>query len=877
MDRHHLLFFVIFILPNLTFGQNWAKLNKESLAYYNDGQYEAAMPAMQLTLQLAERKYSKSSKQYVTTLTNYAYLQKALGDMPGALVSFQSLCSLSQSVYGKTSIEYVESLNSKANLFLTTASYDSTEVTLNKGLEIILAQVKAQNKYYKKNILKFFNALISNQTSLASLYYHRGQTNSAIDVLEEQIASLERSYPNYVSTSKDYYFLLSNLSTYYLNTGRTGEAKELLVRCLAFEENNAGIASSQYYHLQNNLGSIYRSSDQLDSAQAIWQSAESKLAGSDLVGSEIHLILLTNLGELNLETENYAMASHYLQTSKKLHEQRAGLIPNLYQTTIFNLAEVYRWQGKYPPADSLYQQLIAEITRSIVHEFTYLNEEEKRAFYNNQLTYINTYLSFAFEISNLLPLQESDTPYINPALGGQLYNLQLTTKAIILNSSSKVKRQIIHGNDDELISTYERWESKKNQLATLYSSGSGQPEHLQALVAETAWLERKLSRSSAQFRKGFVINEFTWQDVQSKLEDNEAAVEMIRILDGLAYLAVIITPQTKMPVLSMAISTRSKKLDKEFYNHYKNAIKYKVEDTLSYQVYWQAIRDTIIAHSKGAIMPKKIYFSGDGIYSQINLNTLYNKKTKHYLIDETEIHLLTNTRDLVENSTSSRQSNASKTAVLFGDPEYSLDKNDLSGPFAPLPGTSLEIDQINEHLLANGWETKVYKGSAATVSNLKANGNMRILNLATHGFFNRANADNFYDILLSSGLAFVGANDNFSYLDEDGSLTAYETVNLDLDSTELVVLSACESGKGDYHPGDGVYGLQRAFTVAGATSIIMSLWKVNDTATQELIVDFYRRWIPNKDRRQAFREAQQELRKKYPEPFYWGAFIMLGN
>jgi CHAT domain-containing protein len=873
----YLLLFIFFLLSLSVNAQNWAELNKESVAYYHDGLYEAAKPAMQLTLALAEKKYGQASKQYVTTLTNYAYLQKALGDMPGSLTSFQSLCFLSRSVYGNTSIEYVQSLNSKANLFLSTGNYDSTEVNLNKALEIILDQVEGQKKYYQRNIIKFFNALVSNQTSLASLYYNRGQTNYAIGILERQISSMEVSFQEYVSTDKDYYFLLSNLSTYYLQTGRTGEAKELLMQCIAFEENNIGTTSSQYYHLQNNLASIYRSINQLDSALAIWQLAENKLANSDLIGSEIHLIILTNLGELNLETENYLLATSYLQTSKKLHEQRAGLIPNLYQTTIFNLAEAYHWQGKYPQADSLYQQLMAGLTRRIIHEFTYLNEEEKRAFYNDQLVYIDTYLSFAFEISNLLPMQDSETPYTNPTLGGQLYNLQLTTKAIILSSSSKVKRQILNGEDEELKNTYELWESKKNQLATLYNSGNGQPKQLQALAAETEWLERKLSRSSARFKKGFVVNEISWQDVQSTLEHDEAAVEMIRILDGLAYLAVIITPQTEMPVLSMAISTRSKKLDDEFYNHYKNAIKYKVADTLSYQVFWQAIRDTIIAHSEGRQMPKKIYFSGDGIYSQINLSTLYNKTTKHYLIDETEIHLLTNTKDLVENKNHITRVTGAKKAVLFGNPKYSLQNDDQTGPFAPLPGTSIEIDQINKHLLENGWQTKVYQGSAATVSNLKENSNMRILNLATHGFFNRANADNFYDILLSSGLAFVGVNNNFSFLDEDGILTAYETVNLDLDSTELVVLSACESGKGNYHPGEGVYGLQRAFTVAGAANIIMSLWKVDDIATQELMVSFYRHWIPGNEKRTAFIKAQQELRLKYPEPFYWGAFVMIGN
>jgi CHAT domain-containing protein len=166
----------------------------------------------------------------------------------------------------------------------------------------------------------------------------------------------------------------------------------------------------------------------------------------------------------------------------------------------------------------------------------------------------------------------------------------------------------------------------------------------------------------------------------------------------------------------------------------------------------------------------------------------------------------------------------------------------------------------------------------------------RVIHLATHGFFlpDRPSAPGerfrggLESALLRSGLVLAGANTwlaGYTTLPRagDGLLTAEEVTGLDLLGTELVVLSACETGLGDVSAGEGVFGLRRSFQLAGAATVVMSLWKVPDDPTRELMEAFYRHLLAGAPRAEALRQAQLQTRSRYPDPQHWGAFILQGD
>ena len=409
----------------------------------------------------------------------------------------------------------------------------------------------------------------------------------------------------------------------------------------------------------------------------------------------------------------------------------------------------------------------------------------------------------------------------------------------------------------------------------------------------------------------------------SNLESNEVFLDILNIPksqeESNNYYAYVIKESN---LTSQLVDLGSVSYFDSSYHNYSNYTKkrpsrneFNNEDkrhgNICYENFWSKLEPYLEGVST-------VYFSPEGVYSKINPNVLYDSTTSSFLIDKYDIVYVSNVEDFVHQKENIQlyERPDDLHAVLVGNPTFLLGEEDVvfasnenpsrainqdeldslqrGASLSQLPATQTEIYLISDNLKSKGWDVELISGVDATETRVKSIEAPKILHIATHGFFfedqemikrsNMISADNKKAVanpMTRSGLIFSGAENTMNgeiLADDNGWLNSYEASLLNLRGTELVVLSACETGSGDVQNGKGVYGLQRAIRVAGAESLIMSMWEVDDKATQELMTYFYDYWIDkNKTKKEAFKEAQQKIREKYKHPYYWGAFIMLGE
>ena len=539
----------------------------------------------------------------------------------------------------------------------------------------------------------------------------------------------------------------------------------------------------------------------------------------------------------------------------------------------------------------------SEYLQSLVNKtFAFTSAEERRHFW--------AYFEYYFPILNFLAYQTGQPELIN-----QIYNNILVEKGLLLRTTNNLRDQILSSGNNEDIALYDKLLQIRNLLPSLSQYDA------KIAKAEIERIDKYLTKQYSSYASFINSNEIKWTEIQNHLQDNDIAIEFYNIpevqwhedgSDGdgkYRYCAVTLRKGYDTPhIIPLFTEDKLDVIDNEDL----------YETDIVYNLIWKPLEEEL----KGV---KNIYFAADRELHKMGIE--YAPTTDGNNIgDQYNIHRLSSTRVLAENKGNGQKANA----VLYGGLKYDMDKDSLvavsrSGDYHPtsasraftdenlrygvkyLPATLKEVEDISHNFTNKPRIITDINGTEESFKSL-AGTPVDIIHLATHGFFwsdeeakkrdyvsflkNTKTQQSSEDYaLLRSGLFFSGANIGLMGKPlpddvEDGVLTALELSNMNLGNVDMVVMSACETGLGETS-GEGVFGLQRGFKLAGANTLLMSLWKVDDTATQLLMTEFYRNYLSGKSKQESLRLAQQFLRnytdgeEGYSDPKYWAAFILL--
>ncbi len=931
-------------MPGKIFSQTPDSLKDSIQFYVKIGQFEKAIPFAERRIEKRRAEKGEQSIEYAASLNSLGDLFIRCRRVKEALPYLRK----GLDIWKATSHEKDPTLSIPYNTlglyYFTIGDYRKAEPYYIQALEIRKETMKEENP-----------AIAACLDNLGSTYQKLGDFGKAekylLESLELRKKHLGQTHPNVATSCNNVAILFlemgnfSKSESFYLQAIEIGK-KELIPDhpVLAIYNNNLGglyrvqkkFALAEWYELEslrirkknlhendpdlsvsyNSLGSIYSDIGNFKKAEFYFLKTLENLR---LNFSENHIDLAAakfNLGALANKTKKFRKAENLVLEAFLCRKRVLGDNHPLLAETAMMLGDIYLNLNDYKKAEAFFLWANEKNLEQTRRYFPFLSSFEKEKFYENIKNQIDRIESFCVENCRK-----------NPALIGHLYTQKLATKAILLNSSQKFKRRFRSINDTSIQKQFHSWEEKTSEIARIYSgSDSLELNQLRGLEDQAEKLEKELSNLSYAFSELAEDKNISWKSVQKKLRPEEAAIELVRIRkfgslgqildtsdsdsptypikglnDTTYYAALIVKPYSKLP--DIVLLKDGNQFENKWIHFYRNNISKNISDRISYNIFWKKIG------LKLGRKVKRVFVSPDGIYNSINLNTLINPETGKYLLDELEIRMVTNTRELLKRGPS--KSNAA-FACLVGYPDYNAGKEkpkemlpgkeecsqDFRGSafgrndsYSRLPGTKVEVEIISKLMIKKGWQVESFIGGQALEESVKETKKPRVLHIATHGFF-KSDYSTGSNPLLHSGLLLAGANKTLAgeenEMSEDGILTAYEAMNLNLDNTDLVVLSACETGLGEIKNGEGVYGLQRAFKVAGAKSIIMSLWKVDDEATQELMVSFYKHWLGEavgegrqtangNSKRSAFLKAQKELKAKYPNPYYWGAFVMVGE
>lgn len=561
----------------------------------------------------------------------------------------------------------------------------------------------------------------------------------------------------------------------------------------------------------------------------------------------------SSIGNFNLAQKKYQEALFILKHRKEVHK-------DLYFNVLLNIVNL-----KFDNSTSNYdlEEIEKHYHQKLIANYLFLAEDEKVAFSLN--------MEKKFNIINSIYIRQA-----NEKAGINLYNNTLAMKNIALYSNQNIRNYLNVANSS--LKTNFEILLKENEKF-VYSKTKSKHTEFNLIRKQRKLIEQITADSNFHF---IDPTEIKWEDIKKTLNKQQIAIEIINLpinkigKNDKAYFALLIRNNSSAPeVLPLFLESELKTILNKKGNTKEriNSIYQKEKIRLS-NLIWKKIENKISPNDK-------IYLSVSGLLNTISFPALFDEK-------KLDITYLGSTKEIV--ALKNKTSKKSKIA-LFGDINYGKNKNNdniiqgRNSNFNLLPYSKNEVNGIKSIFEAAATKkVSVFNQNIASEEIFrKLNGcKFDIIHIATHGYYDAyssiligADENRNDNVLLKSGLVFSNANHNSTNTINDGILNSFDISQMDLSNVDLVVLSACETGLGSINGSEGVFGLQRAFRMAGAKSLIVSLWQVPDHSTSELMVHFYKFYLNGFSKKEALGKAQSEIKKKYKLPFYWGGFILI--
>ncbi len=860
-------------------------IDAEQLLAFNlfrKGQAQQALIQLEVCLAKARKYHGQNHAFLAHFCLDVGIFHQELGDMIKAEPLLKEGMGYFEAQPPKDASDLFSAYRNLAQFYLSKNDFVQTDYYLTKGTALVLqneGRASGNNLVMTYMRAFYYNQLGQYEKTIALMEDHRPEFKTVFEPDDRRFAAIYGHWGNACLQLKQW-DKAGELLQKALNVARKNKSFRYQAQNLAF----LGIWAFK-------TGDFEKSRAFFSESESIYQKAN-KNNSAMIAESFLWRSLLENA------TGNEDLALNYAMRSIK-NAEMAGWRESLMRLKALNcLANIYGQQGKIDSVEVLYEEVYASFLQGTKRFFAGLPESER-------LSYLEAHTGFLYQ------LMESSYKYPSEKLNELALNARIELNGLSLAAMMQQRQTFKNNQDPAYQNQYQAWAKIRQKLASLYMFPASQTaiykDTISVLEASALEMERDLRKRSAEFDILKPEISIDWKSIQQTLGSGEAAVEVVRYFksnrflertDTVSYCFFVIRPNIPTP---QRIDLAAAEMEQVWFELYTldmsdQSPSWQYSD-MTWKAFWQPIEPLL----QGV---KHVYISNDGIYHRINLQTLFRPDGKPVGSDM-NISIVHNLRQIIDLKKKKTSYNTQKTAVLVGNPRFDLpvsiastskgrnEKNADNGIRSlstdPLPYTQKEIEASNEQLKQYGWNTKVLTGADATEANLKQCVHPDVLHVATHGYF----LDNIAEMnvgkvssgavlrdpLLRSLLLFAGAKqaldgDVSSSSHNEGLLTAYEVVHLDLDNTDLVILSACRTADGTVMNSEGVYGMQSAFYVAGAQSILMSLWNVDDKATQELIASFYKYWLGGMSKQQALQQAQTDLSRHYPQPFYWGAFIL---